>query len=567
MSPAGPGGGAGGGASTRALVARIAALGPEARRAVFETLELPASVDALLDAAAAEVPAAVALDFFEDGVRLSYGDLVARVNRTARALEDWGVAAGSHVAVMLPNIPEFPVTWLALARLGAVMVPVNIRYTARELDYVLRDSAAQFLIVAAGSVEVAAPVLAAPDCPVAAGQVVVVGGPTGGFRDWAGLHGDAADTPRPGWAGRAGPDSLMNIQYTSGTTGFPKGCMLTHRYWLTSAHVNGLRDGQVFERVLAPTPFFYLDPQWLMLVAFIHRGTLFVARRQSATRFAGWLRAHRIHFCLFPEIAFKQPPHPEDAATELRRANVYGIRKEIHAELRRRFNAPAMEAFGMTEVGPGLYMPLEHEQMVGSGSCGIAAPLREARVVDGAGREVPPGVEGELAIRGPGIFRGYWNRPDATAEAFFGEWFRTGDIFRRDAEGYFTIVGRTKDMVRRAGENIAAREVEAVMRNLPEIEDAAVLGVPDPLRGEEVMACLLPAATPDADLLERAMRHAGAELASFKVPRYWVWMTDLPRTPSGKIAKGVLAAQRLALQARAFDRVTGVWQTTPEGGA
>ena len=540
--------------STRALVARIAALDPQARRAVFEELELPPRIDALLDAAAAEAPETVALDFFEDGVRLSYAALVARVNRTARALEDWGVGAGAHVAVMLPNIPDFPVIWLALARLGAVMVPVNIRYTARELDYVVQDSEAGFLIVAAECVEVAAPVVGAEGALVPE-RVAVLGGPAGTWCDWQALHADPGEGPRPGWQGRVGPESLMNIQYTSGTTGFPKGCMLTHRYWLTSAHVNGLRDGRVFERVLAPTPFFYLDPQWLMLVAFLHRGTLFVARRQSATRFAGWLRAHRIHFCLFPEIVFKQPPHPEDGATELRRANVYGIRKEIHAELRRRFNVPAMEAFGMTEIGPGLYMPLEHEGMVGSGSCGIAAPLREAKVVDDAGREVPPGVEGELAIRGPGIFAGYWNRPEATAEAFHGEWFRTGDVFRRDAEGYFTIVGRTKDMVRRAGENIAAREVEAVLRNMPEIEDAAVLGVPDPLRGEEVLACLLPAVPADASLLQRAMAHAAAELASFKVPRYWVWVTELPRTPSGKIAKGVLAGEREGLRARAFDRV------------
>jgi len=549
--------------STRGLVARIAALAPGDRRSVFETLELPATVDALLDAAAAEVPDNPALDFFEDGVVLSYRDLVARVDRAACALEDWGVGQGSHVAVMLPNIPEFPVIWLALARHGAVMVPVNIRYTARELDYVLRDSGARFLITGSETLDLARQVLDAPDCPLAAERVAVAGPDAAEFADWAALEAETDGARRADWAGRAGPDTLMNIQYTSGTTGFPKGCMLPHRYWLTSAHVNGLRDGRMFERVLAPTPFFYLDPQWLMLVAFIHRGTLFIARRQSATRFAGWLRDHAIHFCLFPEIVYKQQPHPDDARTQLRRANVYGIRKEIHADLRHRFNVPAMEAFGMTEVGPGLYMPLEHEDMVGSGSCGITAPLREAKVVDPEGREVPPGTEGELVIRGSGLFQGYWNRPEATAAAFHGDWFRTGDMFRRDERGYFTIVGRFKDMVRRAGENIAAREVEEVLRNLPEIEDAAILGVPDELRGEEVLACLLPApqappgaGLPEADLFERAMRHATRELASFKVPRYWVRVDDLPRTPSGKIAKGALAGMRDGLLERSYDRVT-----------
>lgn len=554
--------------STRALLAQLAALPPEERRAVFDDLVLPASIGDLLDAAAAEAPESPALNFFEDGVVIDYADLVARVNSAARALESWGVDRGSHVAVMLPNMLEFPVIWLALGRLGAVMVPVNIRYTARELIYVLRDSGARNLIVSDEHAPLAAEVMKDPDSGLSSDRVAMVGTELSGFVSWQALIADQGETSRPEWAGRVTPDSLMNIQYTSGTTGFPKGCMLTHRYWLTSAHVNGLRDARVFERVLAPTPFFYLDPQWLMLIAFIHRGTLFVARRQSATRFASWLRDYCIHFCLFPEIVYKQTPHPQDGSGVLRRANVYGIRKEIHADLRHRFNVPAMEAFGMTEIGPGLFMPLEHEDMVGSGSCGIAAPLREAKVVDPAGQEVPPGVAGELVIRGPGIFQGYWNRPEATRESFFGDWFRTGDMFRRDDRGYFTIVGRFKDMVRRAGENIAAREVEAVMRNMHRIGDAAILGVPDDLRGEEVLACLLPepGETPDAGLLEAAMQHASAELASFKVPRYWTWVEDLPRTPSGKIAKGVLAGIREELLARSYDRVEGRWRTVAKAG-
>src|SRR5690606_31622367 len=190
------------------------------------------------------------------------------------------------------------------------------------------------------------------------------------------------------------PDDLMNIQYTSGTTGFPKGCMLTHRYWVMASFVNGLRDGRRYERVLASTPFFYLDPQWLMLLAFHQRATLFVANRQSSSRFAGWLREHKIHFCLFPEIAYKQPPSPQDSELDVRRANIYGVRKQIHADLRRRFNTPAMEAFGMTEVGPSLYMPLEHTEMVGSGSCGIPAPFRDCRIVDDEGKDVAQGDEG-----------------------------------------------------------------------------------------------------------------------------------------------------------------------------
>jgi long-chain acyl-CoA synthetase len=553
-----------------AYLARLAALSVADRHREMEAFSFPRNIGALLREAAAETPDALAWNFFETGETISYAALDAAVDRMAAALAGFGIARGMRVGVMLPNCPEMPITWLALARIGAVMVPVNLRYTGRELAYVLGDAVAEALVIhdECGPQWQEAMDLAEPGRMPAAHRIIRMPGedgapsllPPDAVTIDALLGSVAADARYDGPEPAHG--DLMNIQYTSGTTGFPKGCMLTHRYWLGAAFVNGFRDAQKFRRVLASTPFFYMDPQWLLLLCFYQRATLFVAKRQSASRFAFWLREHRINFCLFPEIVFKQPETPDDGRTELRRANIYGHRKEINAALRKRFNAPAMEAFGMTEVGPGLYMPLDALHMVGSGSCGIPSPFREARVVDEAGQDVPRGEIGELVLRGPGLMLGYYNRPDANRDSFFGDWFRTGDLFRQDEQGYFYIVGRLKDMVRRAGENIAAREVETVLRNMDEIEEVAVVAVPDDRRGEEVKAYVLPATgiVPSDDLIERIGRHCEANLASFKIPRYIAFVDDIPRTASQKVAKTVLTAGKTDLRLGAFDRVEGIWR-------
>jgi crotonobetaine/carnitine-CoA ligase len=338
--------------------------------------------------------------------------------------------------------------------------------------------------------------------------------------------------------------------------------MLTHRYWLTIGKVNARRDGRRFERLLAATPFFYMDPQWLLMMAFYLRATLFVARRQSATRFMDWVREHRIHFTLFPEVAYKQPPSPGDRDNEIVRVNVYGLNPSYHAALEERFDFVCREAFGMTEIGSGLFVPMEATETVGSGTCGIPVPFREARIVDESGETVPAGEAGELQFRGPGMLLGYYRNPDATAAAFQDGWFRTGDVFRQDERGWYRIVGRLKDMIRRAGENIAAREVEAVLRALPEIAEAAVVGVPDEVRKEEVKAYvrLQPDVAREQLPPARILAHCAANLAPFKVPRYLAYVEDLPKTASGKIAKHEIVRGEADLRLGAWDRVEGVWR-------
>lgn len=527
------------------------------RKAAIEAEPLPRNLGELLDQAARDNEAAPALHFFEEVPSpLSYGALRTRVNQLANGLAGRGVRKGTRVGVMLPNIEAFPVTWLALARLGAVMIPINIAYTPRELAFVLDNGDAQFLVLHHDSLPTWK-ALGEFLQPVKESGVFLVGGEAGAMQRWEALsEGQPAD-----YAGEAPQlDDLLNIQYTSGTTGFPKGCMLTHRYWLTCGKQNAFRDGRTYKRVLASTPFFYMDPQWLMLMAFYQRGTLFVARRQSASRFMDWVRAHRIQFTLMPDVVLKQPPSPLDRLHELIRVNVYGLSRANHALLEERFDVCAREAFGMTEIGTGLFMPVEYVDMVGSGSCGIPAPFREAYVADEEGRPVADGQTGELLVRGPGITLGYYKRQEATEAAFIDGWFRTGDLFRRDERGYFYVVGRKKDMIRRAGENIAAHELESVLVALPEVAEAAVVPVKDDTRGEEVKAyVVLQPGVARAQALDRLIEHCQRSLAPFKVPRYFAFRDSFPKTASGKVSKPALVSEAADLRVGSFDRAQGKW--------
>lgn len=531
---------------------------PEERQRQIEREPLPPSNYAVLDEAAEDVPDQVAWNFFEEGVAQTYREVRGNVNRLASAFQARGIGKGTHVAVMLGNVPSFPTTWLALGRLGAVMVPVNDRYSSEELDYVINDSDTAWMVVAAEFLDRLMGMKKRPD-HLDDSRVIVVGESGSGTHECLSdliAEGDpefTVETP-------TGPEDLMNIQYTSGTTGFPKGCLLRHSYWTGTAKVAARRDGLVYKNILASTPYYYMDPQWLTLMAFYQRGTLFVARRQSSSRFMQWVRRYDIHFCLFNEMFYRQPPTEDDRNNGLRRVNIYGLRKEIHEALQNRFNLQAREAFGMTEVGTTLFMPLEATDMIGSGSCGRPCAFRECRVVDGNGKDVPDGEIGEMVVRGPNIMLGYYKKPEATKDAFFGDWFRTGDLFRRDENGNFYIVGRIKDMIRRNGENISAREVESVVAQAEGVGEAAAIAVPHETRGEEVKICILPKDPDHPPDPAALIAFAAGKLAPFKVPRYVEFVTAFPRTGSGKIAKGKLKSSKLDLRDGTWDAEIQAWR-------
>ena len=532
---------------------------PAQRRIAIESEPLPKNIAELVDVAARAGGDKVLWNFFESAETLTYAQLRERVFGLAAGLQSIGVKKGTHVGVMLPNVAAMPLTWLAIGVLGAVMIPINPGYRERELIYVLSDSETAFIVTEKETLGTVTNAIVEGNIKIPPKNIVVLGDNEENHRSLEKLM--ATDRQLLRLPEDIGHDDLLNIQYTSGTTGFPKGCMLTQRYWLSAGKVNAFRDGRSYARILASTPFFYMDPQWLLLMTLYQRGTLFVAARQSGSRFMNWIRDHQIEFCLLPVITLKQPKDAADRQNCIVRANVYGIAPNLHREIEERFDLCAREAFGMTEIGPTMYMPIEAEDMVGSGSCGIPCPFRECRIVDGDGKELPAGTIGELVVRGPGILKGYYNKPEATAAAFHGDWFRTGDLFRQDERGYFYIVGRVKDSIRRAGENIAAREVEAVLLSFGPVLEAAAIPQKDETRGEEVRACIIWQDDVQADqpLLQQLIEHCQKNLASFKVPRFYTFPTSLPKTSSGKIAKHKLMEEMTSKTDRSFDRVTATW--------
>ena len=499
---------------------------------------------------------APAIEMIEGGQRASYRELDRYVNRVGRALLAVGVRKGARVAAMLPNRIDYPVLWLALAKLGAVHVPVNLRYTAAELTRLLADSGASLLVADAGVLAA----LAADDELADALRdlsVLTLGEPRGRWPDLAVLAAGASDASC--LDDSVAPDDLMNVQYTSGTTGMPKGCLLTHEYWMVLSWAATAWDAEPVTRLLSAQPFFYMDPQWHLLKAARLGATLVIAPRLSATQFAGWVRDYRVAWCQYPLLAARQPFATPEPDTTLRQVATFGWDPETCRAFRRRHGAAvrAREGYGMTEIGLGTWMPADFDSLYDSGSIGIAGPFRETSVRDEAGTPVPEGATGELWVRGRAIFRGYWRRPEATAAVLDADgWFRTGDLVRADERGLHWLVGRKKDMIRRASENIAAAEVEAVVRALAWVEDVAAVAVPDPTRGEEVMVFVqCGAGAPPAARAARELVAASAHrLAAFKVPRYVAFVDAFPRTASNKIEKARLLSEHPGAPAGAYDR-------------
>lgn len=483
-----------------------------------------------------------AIDVFDRGERATYSEMDRSSNKYAHALRAFGVRKRDSIGVMLPNRIAFPILWFAIAKLGAVMVPINMRYTPREIEYVLSDTQAKFAVVDESAMSVFSAMEPWPQ-HLARQRVILVGQPSSGttaaLDELKGVGDSLVEEDIL-------PDDLLNIQYTSGTTGFPKGCMLTHDYWGLRSYQGVCGDGEPYQRYLSAQPFFYADPQEHLLRSYRQGGTLYLAPSISSTRFVGWVKQHRIDWCMFHELVARHAEAAdEDGATCLKQSLTWGCSPDTQRKLRERFRVRTQDAYGMTEIGFGTQMPNDVDGMGESGSVGIRAPFRNLRLMNDDGTATPAGEVGELWVSGRGILKGYWNSPEATAASFEGEWFKTGDLLRRDELGFHWLVGRKKDMIRRSSENIAAREVEAVIREIPEIADVAAVPVGDDKRGEEVKICveLKEGLTPGDLPVSRILEHARARLAVFKVPRYIAFIPLLPRTTSSnKVLKRELMA-------------------------
>lgn len=493
-------------------------------------------------------PDHVAWHFDETGAGYTFADVHRRSSQIANVLAGHGVVEGDRVAVMLRNRAEFPLVWLAVAKLGAALVPVNVNYREFDGAHVLADSGARLVVAEPEFVELLESIapktsveqVLAPDALTRPAEPVAQAMPVG---------------ERP-----------VNIQYTSGTTGAPKGCVLPHRYWITLSR--GLIEEHPAigpsDTILTAQPFHYIDPQWNVALGLASGATLIVLGRFHPSTFWAKVREHGVtwFYCLglMPTLLLRQPPGADDRRHRVRAIHASAIPRESHAELEQRWGVPWFEAFGMTETGGDIRVrEADHDEVVGTGCIGTPVRDREIVILDDDGVPVPRGVTGELAIRGVGLMLGYHQNPEATERAFRGGWFHTGDLATMDAHGRVFYVGRTKDMIRRSGENVSADEVERALHQHPDVHLAAVIAVPDELRGEEVKAYVVPegGAAPAPDALAE---FCTTKLAYFKVPRYWSIVDDLPMTPSERVAKAQLRAAGDDPRVGAYDRVEKRWR-------
>lgn len=522
-------------------------------------LELPVNFSQLLVSAASRFPENDGINYFDQGRKLNFAQLQQQVFSLAEGLNSIGIGKGSHVAVLLNNRIEFPVTWLALGVLGAVMLPVNTRYTGSELDYLVNDGDAEYFISEPSLMGAFDDMQQRPDAMTDA-HVVVVDGEPNAYHDWTTLQALGSGDYRPNW--EVATDDLMNIQYTSGTTGFPKGCMQSQRYWILLGCSAFELYGKV-RSILSDHPFFYMDPQWQLILAIYTGACIYAPSRLSSSKFMERINNYNIEMSFFPRPLISTEAKPEDRNTSLKKLFAMGVGAAGQKKLTERFNIPVLEGYGMTEIGPGLIVPeeLQHDPAI-AGQCGVPAPFREVKVVaDDDGNEADTGEAGELWIRGDSILKGYYNKPEANASSFHNGWFKTGDLFIRDKNGYYRIVGRKKDMIRRSSENISALEVEQALSTHPKIQQAAAVPVPDDYRGEEVKVYLLLREGESVDTLspQEVIAHSKERLAAFKLPRFIEYVREFPLTPSEKVAKHKLVSSSNNLRANSWDALQGNW--------
>ncbi len=472
---------------------------------------------------------------FEDGVVVTRARLWSEVESFAGYLQP-RLEPGERVAIMMPNRAEFMIAWLAVVACRAVLVPLNPALRSYDAGHILRDSGARAAIVDQEYEQLFSEVDAG--CPALEHLIVATPGEPGGLAAYSGR-----------WSGERPPDAAgdtTNVYYTSGTTGPPKGCMVDQEYWLRFAGlIIDLYGITGSDRLLCCLQFFYNDPPWQLLMSLIAGTSLVVMRRFSVSRYWDVVRDNKVTvlfgIAATASLLLKAPPGEHDRDHQVRLAIHVGIPAQIHAELVKRWGIPWVEAYGLTETGAIVTMPVGYaDEMTGSGSIGLPCPGAEVRVVNPAGDDVGDDETGEIIVRAPGLMRGYLNRPEATAETFRGGWLHTGDLGRRDSRGFLYFRGRIKDIIRRLGENIAATEVENVLRSHPKVLEVAAVPAPDGLRGEEVKVHVLLTDSETAASCppEELIAFCTGRLARYKVPRYVEYRTaDFDRTPSMRVKK------------------------------
>jgi acyl-CoA synthetase (AMP-forming)/AMP-acid ligase II len=460
-----------------------------------------------------------------DGRSWTYAEFDAAVRGTAAMLAAHGVGKGDVVSLLLPNSAEYIVAYFACWHIGAIAGPVNSLLKREEIEWVVSNSESKLLLVNPSLV---------PDLPG-----WDIGVPYVLFDD---LPPDGSDLEKPA---NIVPDDEAVIIYTSGTTGKPKGCLLTHGNLIANARQ--ITEWMTFtpeDRLLTVMPLFHMNAVTVTTMTALYcGGSTVVSLKFSASRFWDIIDTYQI--TSFGSVAtmlsmLLESGEPAGSRRSLRFAMCGSA--PVPAEVLRRFEVTfgvlVIEGYGLSEsTCRSTFNPPNGTRR--PGSCGL--PIgNEMRVVDDDDNEVPDGELGEIVLRGPNIFKGYFKNPEATSQAFRGGWFHTGDVGYRDADGYFHIADRKSDMIIRGGENIYPREIDDLLYTHPAVAAAAVIGVPDPLYGEEVAAFVVlkdGVSADETEIIDFCRRH----LADYKCPKTVHFVPDIPKGPTGKLLKRELS--------------------------
>jgi long-chain acyl-CoA synthetase len=466
-----------------------------------------------------------------DDAVTTYRELDEASARVAGLLHERGLKPGDRVGLMMPNVAEVPVVYYGVLRAGGIVVPMNPLLKVREVAYYLGDSGARLIFAwhafaneARGGAEQAN-----------AEPIVVDAVSFPGLLASAAPDYEVADTD---------DEDTAVILYTSGTTGHPKGAELTHGNLISNTDVTrtDIVRAHPDDVVFGGLPLFHVFGQTAALNVAVAAGAcLTLLPRFDAGHALRIVANHRVTvFEGVPTmyVALLHAPDRADYDTSALRMCISGgaaLPVEVLRAFEEAFGVPVLEGYGLSETSPvASFNHPDRKHKPGS----IGTPIRDVRmrVVDGEDHEVPQGEVGEIVIRGPNVMKGYWQRPEATAEAIRDGWFHTGDLARVDEDGYFYIVDRKKDLIIRGGYNVYPREIEEVLYEHPAIAEAAVIGLPHPALGEEVGAAV--ALKPGAVITAEELRdYVKAQVAAYKYPRH-VWIVDaLPKGPTGKIVK------------------------------
>jgi long-chain acyl-CoA synthetase len=475
--------------------------------------------------------------------QLTYAELDAKAMQVAAGLHAMGIRAGDHVALSCPNIPWFPIAYFGILKAGAAVVPLNVLLKPREIAFHLKDSEAKAVLAFEGTAQL--PIGAM--CREAASQagtphvVIFPGDAASLMRDPDGFHPP-----------RREPHDTAVILYTSGTTGHPKGAELTHGNMVSNAVTShnmfrpAFNAGTKQDVTLITLPLFHSTAQSAQMNAALYGGFRLVLLPRfdpaavleafAREKIGLWIGVPTMYWALL-EHARASGADVSGAAASLRLCASGGapMPVELLRAFEQAFSVRILEGYGLSETSPVVaFNQLQRPSK--PGTVGLPIFGVDVRCVDEHDNTLPPGGRGEVLVRGPNVMKGYYGRPEATAEAMRGGWFRTGDIGQFDADGYLSIVDRKKDMILRGGFNVYPREIEEVLMTHPAVAMAAVVGVPDPRLGEEVRAVVV--RRPGSTLTEEElMAWSREQMAGFKYPRSIEFRDSLPVSATGKILK------------------------------